>query len=185
MATNIERRELLLSDLVNNNTMGNLIESILEINHEDDLKENTVKDYIRKPIKLYINSRGGTGDDAIALIDIKEVIKTPIYTYSIGLSASAGLWIFMCGDKRYIGKNSELMYHEASTGVSGDITNIQRYMNTGCRMQEKYDDIIIKNTSVTQNDLNKIKERRENWYIQANEAIQLGFADGYIGDEED
>ena len=47
----------------------------------DDSEDDSKKDYKREPIKLYINSCGGSVPDTWAIIDTIESIKTPVYTW--------------------------------------------------------------------------------------------------------
>lgn len=60
----------------------------------------------RDPIKLYINSCGGTIYDMWALIDAIQNSKTPIHTYCMGYAMSAAFDIFLAGHKRYCYKHS-------------------------------------------------------------------------------
>ena len=71
-------RNILLSDNIAADTVKGIIETIMHINHDDDLKEADYKDWERKPIKLYINSFGGSCYDGLALIDIIKQSKTPV-----------------------------------------------------------------------------------------------------------
>ena len=81
---------------------------------EDDEKDEKEKDYNREPIKLYINSYGGSIYDMWGLIDVILNSKTPIYTYCTGYAMSAAFKIFLAGHKRYCYKHSIFMYHQMS-----------------------------------------------------------------------
>lgn len=57
---NTDKKTLFLSDDVDNESIGKLTWSILQQIREDDEKDEKEKDYKREPIKLYINSYGGS-----------------------------------------------------------------------------------------------------------------------------
>lgn len=77
--TNTNNRTFYLSDDVDNESIGKLIWDILYQIREDDKTDEKEKDYKREPIKLYINSYGGSVYDMWGLIDIILNSKTPIY----------------------------------------------------------------------------------------------------------
>ena len=78
--TNTNNRTFYLSDDVDNESIGKLMWDLLYQIREDDEKDENEKDYKREPIKLYINSHGGSAYDMWGLIDIILNSKTPIYT---------------------------------------------------------------------------------------------------------
>lgn len=81
---NSERRLFYLSSEVGNNTIGKLNFWLLSLIQEDDEREAKEKDFVRKPIKIYVNSFGGSIYDMRSLIDIITNSKTPIHTYCTG-----------------------------------------------------------------------------------------------------
>lgn len=58
--TNTNKKTFYLSDNVDNESIGKLMWDILYQIREDDEKDEKEKDYKREPIKLYINSYGGS-----------------------------------------------------------------------------------------------------------------------------
>ena len=92
---NTDKKTLFLSDDVDNESIGKLTWSILQQIREDDEKDEKEKDYKREPIKLYINSYGGSVSDMWELIDVILNSKTPIYTYCTGYAMSAAFKIFL------------------------------------------------------------------------------------------
>ena len=69
-------RKLLLSEDITSSSVKDIIKEIMEINHDDDEKEAEYKDWERKPIKLFINSFGGSVYDGLSLVDIIKQSKT-------------------------------------------------------------------------------------------------------------
>ena len=148
-------RKILLSEEINHDSTKDTIKAIMAINRDDDLKEADYRDWERKPIKLFINSFGGSVYDGLAIVDIIKQSKTPVHTISIGSSMSMGFWIYLAGHKRYVGEHTTLMFHDISTWVGDKSEHLK---------QETLDDYII---------------RKAEWYIPADEAIKLKLADGY------
>ena len=172
------RREILISEEITNESVQKVIEKILDINHSDkQLEEDYGDKYDRKPIMLFINSFGGSCYDGLALVDTILLSKTPVWTVAIGSAMSMGLWIFMSGERRFVGRNATLMYHEAGYGVWGKIEEHKTELPEMERLQSLYDNIIKSNTKVTQSMLDDYKTRKAEWYIAPCDAVELGFAD--------
>jgi ATP-dependent protease ClpP protease subunit len=64
--------------------------------------------------------------------------KTPVYTYAIGMAMSMGLEIFTAGHKRFVYKNTTLMYHELSSFNWDKLTGIKLDMLQLEVLQKKY-----------------------------------------------
>ena len=172
-------RKLLLSDEITNTTIKDIIEKILEINNEDEENENKLKDFQRKPISLFINSGGGIVYDGLALIDIIKNSKTPVYTICIGRAMSMGLWIWISGKKKLIGKNATLLFHDVSAGISGKAEYIEQELEEILRLQQKSIKEIVENSEITEETLKDYITRKADWYIPAEEALKLHLADEY------
>ena len=89
-------RSLFLSDVTPE--VADAIEHIIRIYNVMD-KDLPIEE--RKPIKLFINSNGGSAIGCLEIIDAINLSKTPVYTINIGLAASAGLDVFITGKKRF------------------------------------------------------------------------------------
>lgn len=87
-----------------------------------------------------------------------------------------GLIIFTAGHKRFVYKNTTLMYHELASlkcdkleGIKLDVLQLEA-------IQKKLDKLITTNTKVKQSVLDDYRNRKAEWYIESDEAITLGFA---------
>lgn len=71
------------------------------------------------PIKLFINSPGGSVIDGLAIYDIMHWVKTPVETYCMGMAASMGAVLLSSGTKgkRYSLPHGEIMIHQPSGGT--------------------------------------------------------------------
>ena len=119
-------RNILISEEINSSSVKVVINRIMDINYDDDLKEQDYKNWVREPIMLFINSNGGNAYDAFALADIIKTSKTPVYTIAIGWCMSGGLLIFMAGKKRFVGENATLMFHDVASWVNDKTEGIKQ-----------------------------------------------------------
>jgi len=154
-------------------------DSILAINKYKKglLSQNT---YDREPIHLYLNSFGGSGYDMLGLIDIIRNLKTPVYTYCFGKCMSAGLILFMVGDRRYISRNSTLMLHQLASGYIGKVQDMVENVDEMERMQNLVEDLIMLHTHIDEEYLQEVRYRKLDCYIDAEQSIELGIADEII-----
>ena len=71
-------------------------------------------DDARSPIKMYINSPGGSVYDGLGIFDTMRHLSCPVYTYCIGQAYSMAAVLLAAGEKghRYILPNSRVMIHQ-------------------------------------------------------------------------
>lgn len=105
--------------------------SIYYINQEDDEDDKREKDFRRKPIKMYINSFGGS------VIDVISCSKTPIYTICNGYVMRAAFQLLLAGHKRYITPHATLMYHQIYCWRSGKYEALKHQGVNGGRSLDK------------------------------------------------
>jgi ATP-dependent Clp protease protease subunit len=95
----------------------------------DGMSESICKEIIEYNIKgeadhlqMIINSPGGSCPAGFAIIDMMEWSRIPIYTTGIGMIASMGLLLFMCGAKgrRVITARTSILSHRFSWISAGN-----------------------------------------------------------------
>ena len=172
-------RKILLSENITSSSVKDVIKEIMEINADDDIKEADYKDWERKPIKLFINSFGGSVYDGLSLVDIIKQSKTPVYTISVGSSMSMGFWIYLAGHKRFVGENATLMFHDISIFAIGKTEGIKQELNEMLRLQQILVSEIVECSIIEEEKLQDYITRKAEWYISASEAITLKLANGY------
>ena len=170
---NEQYRKILLSGDISDATVAIVIKTIMEINKDDDEKEVDYRNWERKPIQLFINSFGGSVYDGLALVDVIKQSKTPVHTISIGSSMSMGLWIYLAGEKRYVGENSTLMFHDISTWIWDKSETIKQELKEILRLQKMLFDEILSRSLVKQDQLDDYVTRKAEWYIPSDKAIKL------------
>lgn len=172
-------RKILLSDTIASVSVKDVIKEIMEINRDDDLKTRDYIDWERKPIKLYINSFGGSVYDGLALVDVIKQSNTPVHTICIGSAMSMGFWIYLAGEKRYVGENSTLMFHDISSWIWDKSETIKQELKEILRLQEMLLNEIQSRSLVKKETLDDYIIRKAEWYIPSDKAIKLKLADGY------
>lgn len=173
----MSERNIVLSDEVSEWSMGNIIKKIHDINSADDEKDDKEKDFVRKPIKLIVNSPGGVVYDGFGLIGAIELSKTPIHTICLGKAMSMGFAILVSGHKRYAHKLSTMMYHEIASWEWGKLEEQKKRFEENNRLQKVYDDYITSKTNITQEQLDKAKRGVHDWFIPADQSLELGVID--------
>jgi len=165
-------RNIVLSSDITASSVADIIESILDINTLDDELEEDLQDYDREPIKLIVNSFGGSVYDGFALIAAIEHSKTPIHGYCYGSAMSMGFIIYISTHVRFEHTTSTLMYNEISDMFWGNITGAKQNLKECERLQKVYDDYVLGRTKIPVAKMDEYKARKEDWYMSAQEAAK-------------
>ena len=174
-------RTIYLYDVVDSISMKQVIQDIESINESDaELEQQLQSKYgispARKPILLDINTYGGVVYDGLALIACIEQSKTPIITRVNGYAFSMGLTIFLAGHERHMSRHGNLMYHQISSAVWGSLKEQEETLQISAGLQKQLEDYVIERTKWKRKDLKKIYNSKYDYYINAEEALQAGFA---------
>ena len=163
-------RIIFLGEEVNSHTANLVVAQLLFLAHEDP----------KKPIKLYINSPGGSVYDGLAIIDTINYIEPDVETIGIGLQASMGAMLLSSGAKghRYCLPNSRIMIHQPSSGTEGKITDQEIMLREGVFLKKRLAEIFAKNTGKKLEQVEKDMDR-DHW-MSAEEALAYGIIDKII-----
>ena len=168
-------RTIVLSGEIDESSVKDAIQTISFINEIDDGKE------VVEPIKLIINSLGGNILDGFALIGVIENSFVPVYTYGYGSIMSMALPILVAGDKRFGHPLATFMYHECLDSVPYDkMSIIKENIEETDRLMDMYDDYLISRTTLTQKQLNKVKNKKTDWYFGSDEALSYNIINEII-----
>ena len=72
------------------------------------------------------------------------------------------------------------MYHQMSSWNQGKYQDMLEEMTEQDYMQTQMEKFVMKNTSITKKKLTYVRNNKIDWYIHADEAIELGVADKII-----
>lgn len=139
--------------------------------------ENLFND--KEPLTLYINSDGGSLQDAFALIDVMKLSVKPIRTIGIGSVCSAAFLIFAAGTKgeRIISPNASIMCHQYSNTSYGKYHDIKAANKENELLNERMISLLKYCTNLdTRTIKSKLLPPSDVWF-SAQEVLELGIAD--------
>lgn len=171
-------REITITDVIDEE-IGDAVESIIRFwNKVDD--ESHVSKANREPIKIYINTPGGSLHATLTMVDAIKMSETPVYTINTGTAFSGGFFIFISGHMRYSYPHATFLFHEGSTGGGGpqDAGKFRNYASFYDKMLEQLEVLTLENTNITKEVYDKHK--LDDWWIFADEALELGICDEII-----
>ena len=110
-----KQRTLFISEEVSPKLTRRIVPSLLWLDSQSD-----------DPIRLFINTPGGSADDGFAIHDAIRFVRSPVLCITNGLNASAGTVILLSTPKdyRFALPNSRIMIHQPSSGVRGKASDI-------------------------------------------------------------
>lgn len=173
-------RTIILSQQIDQKAVNDVVKLIFDVNRSDDAKSKEYKKFKRKPIKLILNTYGGVVYDGLAIINAIETSKTPVHITALGSAMSMGLFILVCGHKRFINKNATIMYHQISSFSWGKIESLKADIKEAERLEKICEKILFEKSKIKPKDLKPYKKQQKEWYMDAKEAMKLGIVDQII-----
>lgn len=182
-------RIITLFNEVDESTISSSIEKIFQINQEDEAwiknvqnvmtasgaKFNPSKIDIEMPhIQVLLSTYGGSVYDGLALYDAIKTSKTKVDVIISGKSMSMGTIIMLGSETRKAYRNTTFMIHEMTSGYLGKLADLENDLGESKRLQKIIWDIITSETKITQKQLDDIYEKKKDWYLSAEEALELG-----------
>ena len=165
-------RHLYIADIESG--IGSTIDSMIRFwNRRDEEEGLNIEE--RKPIKIYIDSCGGSLTDAFTIIDSIRMSKTPVITIATGCAYSAGFFLFISGHKRIAYPHASFLYHEGSAtngGTAGQFRNFADFYDIQLTQLKQ---IVLGYTDIDEDEYNKHK--KDDWWMTAEDAINYGMAD--------
>ena len=134
------------------------------------------------PITVWINSPGG---DCIAASQIYTMLmdyKGDVTVKIDGIAASAASVIAMAGTEVLMSPTSLIMIHNPATIAMGDHDDMKKAIAMLDEVKESIINAYEIKTGLTRDRLSKLMDA-ETW-MNANKAVELGFADGVLSDEK-
>lgn len=158
---------------VGSQSAGQIINQLSEW-HRIDQKDGTPR-----PIEIIINSPGGSVIDGMAVFDFIKYLRRDghhITTTTLGMAASMGGILLQAGDKRVMGKEAYVLIHEIAFGAGGKMQEVEDEVAFGKKIQKRILDILAERSSLTARQI-QTRWSRKDWWLDSDEALQLGFVD--------
>ena len=145
-----------------------------------------------KPIKLYINSPGGSVTAGLAIYDTMQFVKAPVHTMVMGQAASMGSFLAQAGaaGHRYVLPESRTMIHRVSSGTRGTSGSVHiqelqmedaiRSFDEGKRLNKRLTELYVKHNSTDKSFEELFDTMKFDTFLSAQEAVDAGFADRVI-----
>lgn len=134
------------------------------------------------PVTIWINSPGG---DCVAASQIYSMLmdyKDEVTIKIDGIAASAASVIAMAGTKVYMAPTAIMMIHNPATIACGDHEDMAKAIDMLNEVKESIINAYEIKTGLSRAKLSHLMDE-ETW-MNANKAIELGFADEILTDEK-
>lgn len=160
-------------------------DSVLNLNRQ--LRSLTVKlqdvaqqyEIETPPIKLHINSPGGSLLDCFAAVDYITNSKVSIHSIIEGSAASAATIMSVVAQKRMMYKNSYMLIHQLSGGMWGKYEELVDDFQNATVLMTRINEIYKAHTKIPAKILKNIL-KRDIWF-DAQTCLKYGLVDEVIG----
>jgi len=145
-----------------------------------------------KPIKLFINSPGGSVTSGLAIYDTMQFIKPAVHTYVIGQACSMGSFLAQAGaaGKRFVLPQSRTMIHRVSSGTRGTGGSIHvqelemedniRHLEEAKKINKRLTELYVKHNTAGKTYEEMAETMKFDTFLDAEEAVKWGLADTVV-----
>lgn len=145
-----------------------------------------------KPIKLYINSPGGSVTAGLAIYDTMQFVKAPVHTMVMGQAASMGSFLAQAGaaGHRYVLPESRTMIHRVSSGTRGtsgsvhvqelEFEDARRHFEESKRLNTRLTELYVHHNTVGKTYEELFETMKFDTFLSAQEAVANGLADTVV-----
>jgi ATP-dependent Clp protease protease subunit len=160
----------LMMEEISLQTCKSAVEWILEANFTEERPEM---------LNLLITSPGGDLNAAFALIDVMRGSAIPVRTIGLGQIASAGLMIFIAGEKgqRILTPNTSILSHQYSWGAIGKEHELFAQIKEFDLTTKKVIDHYKKCTGLADKKIREVLLPPQDVWLAPTEAKKLGLCD--------
>jgi len=164
----IRLRSMIVTGPVDEDMSSGITRNLLTMNAEDPFT----------PIVMYLNTYGGTVHDMMAIYDVMQFIKAPIYTVGFGKVMSAGVLLLAAGeaDHRYALPHTSIMIHRIRGGALGTVEDIEASGDHMASLQSVSETLLFKHTKITKKQMKDFMSGADS-YIDTTTARKLGLID--------
>lgn len=142
-----------------------------------DIENRLMKSNSKQPIRFCIDSHGGSYIEGMALCDMIEALRVPVYTYATGLVASAAFKIFIAGKKRFTYRHSRFLFHTTAGRCEGTQKDLEEDLVDYKRINNEIREYVKRRTNIPQNMIDDTIDNCKDLWFSAEEAIRYGIAD--------
>lgn len=132
-----------------------------------------------RPITIRFNSPGGDVIYGLSLYDFLKSVDaegTPVTTVAMGMAASMAGTLLQAGRRRVVTPNSYFMIHEITGGTEGSASEMEDNTKLMKRLNDRLMIILAERSKMTVAKIKQAANRKDFW-VDAQQAVELGFAD--------
>ena len=168
-----EQRIIYINDAITSKLAAGFNLSLLEMEKEDSDSDITV----------YINSPGGDVTAGLSIIDTISTVSCNVKTICVGMAASMGALILMCGTKgkREILPHSYVLIHQILAGLGNGLmqaSDIEIFSATLTKRKRALSELIAKCTGQPIEKV--IQDCERDYTLSSSEALAYGIVDRII-----
>ena len=166
----LKERIVFLGTPINDQVANLIVAQLLWLDREDPDRE----------IQMYINSPGGVIYAGLAIYDTMKLIKAPVSTLAVGVTASFGTVLLSAGakGKRYAMPNATIHMHQPLGGAQGQASDILIQAREIERLRERINDIFVEATGKPRDVIERDTDR--DYWLDAPRALDYGLIDSVL-----
>ena len=153
-----------------NKKIGELETKSLTLSNNLDIQPPT--------LKLFINSGGGSITAGISSMDTILRCRVPVHTYVDGFCASAGTFLSVVGEKRFMSRNSYMLIHQLSSNFWGKYSEFEDEKENLGLMMKTIKNVYKKYTKLPMKKLDEILKHDLMW--DAETCLGYGLIDEIV-----
>ena len=160
----LKSRRILLSEDVNSKSAKKIIDRLFLLETENS----------DKPIYFFINSPGGEVNSGLAIYDVMEFIKCPVYTIGCGLVASIAAIIHLQPQKemRLSLPHAEYLLHQPLGQMQGSASELEIHAKQILKTRAELNSLISDKTG---HKLDIVAENtKRDFWMDARESLEWG-----------
>jgi ATP-dependent Clp protease, protease subunit len=163
----LQNRIIFLGTPINDQVANVIVAQLLFLDREDPEKD----------IQIYINSPGGQIYAGMAIYDTMQLVRAPVSTIAVGVTASFGTLLLTAGHKgkRYALPHATIHMHQPLGGAQGQATEIEIQAREILRLREELNQIMAHHTGQPVERIAEDTERDR--YMTAEQAKEYGLVD--------
>ena len=171
----MKARTILISDPVDHKLTASITAQLLFLDHEDP----------EEPIKIFINSPGGSVFDGYAIYDTIRFVRPRVKIISTGLSASAATVIMLAAEKedRLAFPNARIMIHQPSIRSYGVAEDVKRTAEQVLKTRKIINELYAQETGQPYEKVAQDTDR--DYWMSAQEAVDYGLITRIVTNYED
>lgn len=158
-----KHRTVFISEEVSSKLSKRIIPQLLWLDAQSD-----------DPIRLFINTPGGSADDGFGIFDVLRYIRSPVNAICTGLNASAGTIILLATPKerRFSLPNTRIMIHQPAGGGRGKASDLQITADEILKLRKRANELIAEECG---QPFEKVeRDTNRDCWLSPEEAVEYG-----------